>query len=154
MLTAREYLKKYAPTTYDKLFNAVLSQVYKDTKAKIPDAITAQTVAFGVGVVLGSVGSKFVKGKFSVLALCFVILEQLVIRFVLNVAPEALKLTAEEYQKMAQEIIAKARNAGVTIGEADARRIIEEARTHPREIKQAYDMLHDAFEELKKTLPK
>jgi bifunctional DNase/RNase len=55
---------------------------------------------------------------------------------------------------MAQEIIAKARSAGITISEADARKIIEEARTHPREIKQAYDMLHDAFEELKTTVPR
>jgi hypothetical protein len=151
---AREYLKKYCPTIYDKLFSAVLRQVCKDTKAQIPDAITAETVAFAVGVVLGSVGKKLANGRFSVLALVWVILEQLFFRFFLNVAPEALKLTSEEYHKMAQEIIAKAREAGVTLNEGDVQKIIEEARQHPQEIKQAYEMLKKAFEEIKATPPK
>jgi hypothetical protein len=154
VLKSREYLKTYAPTIYDKLFNAVLKQVYKDTKAQIPDAIAAETVAFGVGVVVGTVGKTLAKGKFSVLALVFVILEQIVIRFLLNVGPEAFKLTANEYQKMAEEIIKKAREAGITLQQGDVKKIIEEARQHPQEIKQAYDMLKHAFEEMKATSAK
>jgi hypothetical protein len=154
VLKAREYLKKSTPTIYDKLFNAVLKQLYKDTKAQIPDAITAETVAFGVGVVLGTVGKKLANGKFSILALVFVILEQIVIRFLLNVAPETFKLTSKEYQKIAEEIIAKAREAGVALQEGDVKKIIEEARQHPQEIKQAYEMMKNAFEEMKATVPK
>jgi len=151
VLKAREYLKKYAPTIYDKLFNAVLNQLYKDTKAKIPEAITPETVAFGVGVVLGTVGKKMAKGKFSILALVVIILEQIVIRFLLNVGPEAFKLTANEYKQMADEIIKKAREAGVLLQEGDVKKIIEEARQHPQEIKKAYDMLKGAFEEFSAT---
>jgi hypothetical protein len=154
VLKARESLKKYAPTTYDKLFNAVLGQVYKDTKAKIPDSVTPEAVAFGIGVVIGSVGKKVITGKFTVLGLVFVIIQQLAVRFALNVVPEALKLTGEDYQKMAQEIIAKARNAGVTIHDLDAKKIVEEARQHPREIKEAYEILRGAFEELRTNAPK
>jgi hypothetical protein len=151
VLRAREYLKKYTPTIYDALFYTVLKQVYRDTKAQIPEAITAQTVAFGVGVIFGTIGKKLVQGKFSILSLVFVILEQLVIRFALNVGPGALQIVSNEYQSMAAEIIQKARDAGVTLPEGDVKKIIEEARQHPQEIKQAYEMMKSSFEQMKKT---
>ncbi len=152
VLKAREYLRSVAPTTYDKLFNAVLSQVYQDTKGQLAESITLNTVAFGVGVILGSVGKKLASGKFSLLGLVAVLLEQLAVRFLLNVAPDALKFTAKEYERLAGEIIEKARAAGVSISAGDARKIIEEARQHPQEIKQAYDILQTAFDELKATV--
>ena len=108
-------------------------------------------MAFGVGVIFCSVGKKLAQGKFSVLSLVFVILEQLVIRFALNVGPGALEIVSDEYQKMAAEIIGKAREAGITLPEGDVKKIIEEARQHPQEIKQAYEMMKSAFEEMKKT---
>jgi hypothetical protein len=145
VLRTREFLKTYAPTLYDKVFSAILNQVYKDAKSKIPDAITAETVAFGVGVVVGAVGKKLARGKFSLLALAFVIVEQLVIRFSLNVAPTALKLTAQEYRKLADEIIGKMRDAGVTIKEPDVKKIVDEVQQHPDEIKQAFKMLQEVF---------
>jgi hypothetical protein len=152
VLKAREELRAIAPITYDKLFNAVLSQVYKDSKGQLVDSITPNTVAFGVGVILGSVGKKLAAGKFSLLGLLVVILEQLAVRFLLNVAPEALKLTAKEYERLAEQIVQKARTAGVSVSEGDAQKIIEEARRHPQEIKQAYDILQSAFDELKAAL--
>jgi len=149
VLEARNFLKTHAPTIYDKLFNTVLHQVCKDTRAKLPDAITADTVAFGVGVILGSVGKKIAKGKFSMFALIFVIVEQLAIRFVLNVAPTALKLTTHDYETMAREIVRRANEAGVNISTLDANKILDEARQHPKEIKRAYDLLKEAFESVR-----
>jgi hypothetical protein len=145
VLRTRAFLKANAPTLYDKVFSAILNKVYQDAKAKLPDAITAETVAFGVGVVLGTVGKKLAQGRFSLFALAFVIVEQLVIRFSLNVAPGALKITADEYRKLADEIIGKMRDAGVTVTEPDVRKIVEEVKNHPEDIKQAFKMLQEVF---------
>lgn len=146
VLKARAFLKLHTPVLYEKVFNAVLHQVYKDVKSKVPESITPEIVAFGVGVVIGSVGKKAAAGRFSLLAVVFVIVEQLAIRFTLGVVPGALQLTAHDYQKMAQEIIAKAREAGVILKDVDAEHILEEVRRHPQEVKQAFETLRSAFE--------
>jgi hypothetical protein len=144
-LEVRAFLKRHAPTLYDKVFNAVLKQVWKGVKGQLPDAVTAETVAFGVGVVLGSVGKAAAKGKFTTLGVLVVVLEQIVVRFSLNVLPEALKLTAAEYAQLAQEIIGKLKEVGVEITDGDVRKIVEEVYKHPREIKEAFDKLQAAF---------
>ena len=57
--------KRYTPNLSEKFFNSVLKKVYQDVKSEIPDAVTSDAVAFGVGVVLGSVGKQFEKRKVS-----------------------------------------------------------------------------------------
>jgi hypothetical protein len=146
VLKARAFLKTHTPVLYDKVFNAVLHQIYKDVKGKLPEAVTPETVAFGIGVVIGSVGKKAAAGKFSLLAIIFVVLEQLVIRFSLNVAPEAVKLSAEDYKKMADEIVTRMREAGINLMDSDAKTILEEVRRHPKEVKEAFEILRSAFE--------
>jgi hypothetical protein len=146
VLRARQFLKQQAPTIYDKLFSAVCHQLYRDIKSKIPDAVTPEIIAFGVGVVIGTVGKKLSTGKFSVLALVFVVCQQLVVRLGLSVLPGAFELTADEYKKLAAEIMEKMRQAGVDIRDIDARQIIQEAQQHPREIKQAFELLKEAFQ--------
>jgi len=148
VLKARALLKAHAPVLYDKVFNAVLKQVYKDVKGNIPDAVTPQIVFFGVGVIVGSVGKKITKGKFTVLALVLVVLEQLAVRLLLGVVPKAIKITEAEYRKMADEIIAQLRTAGVAIHDNDLQAIVKEIQSHPIEVKKALDMMQDAFEEL------
>jgi hypothetical protein len=147
VLKARALLKAHAPVLYDKVFNAVLKQVYKDVKGNIPDAVTPEVVFFGVGVIVGSVGKKITKGKFTVLALVVVVLEQLFVRLTLGVVPKAIKITEAEYRKMADEIIAQLRSAGVAIHDGDIHAIVKEVQQHPVEVKKALDMMHDAFEE-------
>jgi hypothetical protein len=149
VLKARGYLKRFAPTLYDKVFDAVLHHLYRNVKSEIPDAITPEIIAFGVGVILGSVGKKMAQGKFSVLALVFVVLEQFFVRFSLSVVPGAFKLSANEYNRLAAEIIKKMQEAGVTIHEMDVRKIVEEVRLHPAEIKQGFQMLKEVFEKEK-----
>jgi hypothetical protein len=73
-------------------------------------------------------------------------MEQLVVRFSLSVVPAAVKLTKDEYVGLAKEIISKLAEAGVTLDQLDAAKIFEEVQQHPKEIKQAFDMLEGAFE--------
>lgn len=146
VLKARELLKAHAPTIYEKVFNAVLKKLYKDVKSNIPDAVTPEVVAFGVGVIIGSVGKALAKGKFSILMLIFIVLEQIVVRFSISVVPGAFKLTADEYRKLADEIIQKMREAGVPIDSPTVKLIFEEVRKHPEEIKKAFNLLKEAFE--------
>jgi hypothetical protein len=147
VLKARAFLKHRAPVLYDRVFDAVLHQLYRDVKGHIPDSVTPEIVSFGLGVVIGSVGKKIAQGKFSYFALIFAILEQLTVRFTLSFVPGAIKITEDEYRKLADQIIARLRTAGVIIQDADVRKIIEEVRQHPAEIKQAFDMMRDAFEQ-------
>jgi hypothetical protein len=148
VLRARAILKDHAPVLYDKVFNAVLNQVFKDVKGNIPDAVTPEVVFFGIGVVFGSVGKKLSEGKFSWFALIFVVVEQLAIRLTIGVVPQAIKITEGEYRKMADEIMNQLRKAGVTIQDADMRKIVEEVQKNPGEIKQAFDMMRDAFQQV------
>jgi hypothetical protein len=148
VLKARAILKEHAPVLYDKVFNSVLNQVFKDVKGNIPDAVTPEVVFFGVGVVIGSVGKKLTEGKFSWFALVFVVVEQLAIRLTIGVVPQAIKITEAEYRKMADEIIGQLRKAGVTIQDADMRKIVEEVQKNPGEVKQALDMMRDAFQQV------
>lgn len=146
ILEVRAFLKLHAPTLYDKVFDAVLQKVWKDVKSQVPNAVTGETVAFGVGVIFGSAGKAAAKGKFSLLGVLVVILQQIVIRFSLNVAPQALKLTADEYAKLAAEIIGNLNQAGVVITDADVRKIVEEVEKNPRQIKEAFDKLNAVFD--------
>jgi hypothetical protein len=145
VLRAREILKAHCPVLYDKVFTAVLKQVYKDVKGNIPDGVTPEIVFFGVGVVMGSVGKKLTQGKFSWFALIFVVVEQLVIRLTIGVVPQAMKITEGEYHKMADEIVRQLQTAGVAIQDGDVRKIVEEVQQHPDEVKQAFDLMKDAF---------
>jgi hypothetical protein len=151
VIKAREYLKTYTPTLYNKVFESVLERVFSDVKSKLPQSVTLDTVAFGVGVVLGSVGKKVAAGKFSLLAVIFAVVEQLAVRFSISVLPDAFKLTGNEYRSLANDIVEKLRQAGVVLHEGDANKIIEEVQRHPQEIKRAYEILSEAFKSLKKT---
>lgn len=73
---------------------------------------------------------------------------QLAKRLLLGVVPEAIKLTEDEYRKMADQIIGQLRNTGVAIQEGDIRKIVEEVRQHPDTVKQAFDLMRDAFENI------
>jgi hypothetical protein len=141
VLRVRAFLKKHTPTLYDRVFNALLRQYL----SKIPDAITAETVAFAAGVILGEVGEKLAAGKFSILWLVWAVVWQIGKRFVLDVSYPAYKLTEDEYRKLAQEIISKLREGGVTIDQATVKKIVEEVKHHPKEIKEAFDMLRGVF---------
>jgi hypothetical protein len=145
VLKARTLLKTHFPVLYDKVFNAVLNQIYKDVKHNLPDSITPQVVFFGVGVIIGSIGKKLAQGKFSWFSVIFVVVEQLCIRFILGVAPEAIKITESEYQKMADEILTQLRKAGVAIQDGDIRKIVSEVQQHPDELKKAFELMRDAF---------
>jgi hypothetical protein len=143
VLKARALLKQHAPVLYDKVFNAVLGQVYKDVKGNIPDAVTPEVVAFGVGVVLGSVGKKACEGRFSLLAVIVAILEQLCVRFCISLVPGAINITEAQYRKLADQIIGQLRTAGVAIQDGDVRKIIAEVQKYPSEVKRAFDLLRD-----------
>ncbi len=146
VLEVRSALRAVAPTLYDKMFSAVLKQMWKDVKGQLPDSVTAETVAFGVGVVIGSVGKAATKGKFSVLGVLYVVLQQIVIRFGLNVAPHAVKLSVVEYGKLAQEVMRTLKEVGVVLTEGDAKKILDEAAKHPREIIATFEKLRGAFQ--------
>lgn len=149
VLKARAILKQHAPVLYDKVFDAVLHQVYKDVKGHLPEAVTPEIVAFGVGVVIGTLGKKVAQGRFSLLAVIFIVVEQLAIRFSLGVIPGAIKITEDEYRKMADEILTQLKAAGVTIHDADIRKIVEEVRRHPAEIRKAFEEMKQEFQEAK-----
>ncbi len=149
ILKARELLKKDCPVLYDKVFNAVLHKVYKDVRGHIPDAVTPEVVSFGVGVVVGSVGKKLAQGKFSLFVVIFAIVEQLVVRFAVSLVPGAIKITEQEYRKLAEQIISQLKTAGVMIHDGEARKIIEEVRHNPAKVKQAFDLMRDDFERTK-----
>lgn len=146
ILKARQLLKANAPVLYDKVFNAVLKQVYQGVKGNIPDAVTPEIVFFGVGVIIGSVGKAMTKGKFTIAGLIFVVVEQLVVRLTIGVVPQAIKITEDQYRKMAEQIINQLKAAGVTLQDGDLRKIVEEVRQHPDTVKQAFDLMKDAFQ--------
>jgi methionine synthase I (cobalamin-dependent) len=47
---------------------------------------------------------------------------------------------------MADEIVAKTREAGITLMDSDANTILEEVWQHPKEVKQAFEILRSAFQ--------
>jgi hypothetical protein len=145
VLEVRAILKLVAPTLYDKVFNAVLKQVLD----KLPEAVTPDAVAFGLGVIVGAMGKKvFLKGgKLTILSVLFVVLEQIVMRFSLSVAPVAAKLALADFRKFADDIVRTLKEVGVAIRDEDIRKIVEEVQKHPREIKRAFDKLKAAFSE-------
>jgi hypothetical protein len=145
VLDVRDFLKQYSPTPYEKVFDAVLKQFFKDFKAKVPETVTPQVVAFAVGVVIGAVGKAAAQGKFSILRVVFSVLQQIVIRFGFDVAPNAFKLTMAEYGKLADEIISKLKEVGVAIAQGDVRKIVDEVKQHPAEIKSAFQRLEEVF---------
>lgn len=122
-----------------------LNQLWKDVKGQLPEAVTGETVAFAVGVIVGSAGKAAAKGKLTMLGVLFVVLEQIAIRFGLNVFPEALKLTAAQYAELATTLIQKLREVGVMISDGDVRKIVEEMNQHPREVKEAFEKLQTVF---------
>jgi hypothetical protein len=146
VLKARELLKTNAPVLYDKVFSAVLKQIFKDMEKNIPDSVTPEIVFFGIGVVIGHVGKDVAEGKFSWLDLIKVVLKQLAIRLLIGVVPQAIKITEAEYQKMAAEIIKQLQIAGVSIQDRDIRQIVEEVQKHPETIRKAFDLMQQGFE--------
>ena len=142
VLKARRIMKTVAPVLYDKLFTAVLKQVWRDLESEFVNAVTSDVIAFGIGVIVGTAGKKMAAGRLSLLGVIFVVLEQLVIRS-LSVVPQALGLAKDCH---AAEIVAKLREAGVSLTEADVQRIMLEIQHHPNEVKEALNMLRSAFE--------
>jgi len=147
VLRARAILKSKAPTLYDKLFGAVLHQAWKDMKHEIPEAITPEVVAFMVGVIMGHLGKHATKGPLSALLVIWTVVEALAMRFLVSVVPGAVQLTAREYEQMAREIADKIKNSGITLVPEDVRRMIDEVRQHPEEVRSAYRTLEKVFRE-------
>jgi hypothetical protein len=143
---ARAILKVHCPVLYDKVFSAVLNRILKDVWANLPDSVTPQVVFFGIGVIIGSVGKKVASGKFTWAALIFVVVEQLAIRLITGVVPQAIKITESEYRKMADEIIRQLQTAGVALQDGDMRKIVQEVQDHPDEVRKAFDLMKNAFE--------
>ena len=143
---ARAILKAHCPVLYDKVFNAVLKQIFKDVWSNLPDSVTPQVVFFGIGVVIGSVGKKIASGKFTWGAVIFVVVEQLFIRLFTGVVPKAIQITETEYRKMADEIMKQLQTAGVMLQDADMRKIVQEVQAHPEEVKRAFDLMKDVFQ--------
>ena len=131
ILEARDSLKRYSPTLYDKLFNAVLDRVWADFKANLPESITLDTVSFAIGVVIGSAGKNAAAAKFAWWRVIVVVLEQIVVRFSLNVVPQAIQITSEEYKKLSEEIISNLRRIGASIQQGDIQNIADEVKRHP-----------------------
>ncbi len=148
ILHARAILKSVAPVLYEKVFTAALRLAIKDTEAKIPDAVTPEIVAFAVGVIVGHVGHDIAKGHFSILGIVIVVCQQTLTRLLLSVLPGAIKLTAEQYGKLAEETISKLREAGIVLADGDVKKIMEEIRQHPKEVKAAFDLMRPAFESM------
>jgi hypothetical protein len=146
VLKARAILKAHAPVLYDKVFTAVLKQIFKDVAVNVPDSVTPQVVFFGIGVIVGSIGKKVATGKFTWSAVIFVVVEQLAIRLITGVVPKAIQITETEYRKMADEIIKQLQTTGVALQDGDLRKIVEEVQQHPDEVRQAFDLMKDAFE--------
>jgi hypothetical protein len=145
VLDVRDFLKQYSPTLYEKVFDAVLKQFSKDFKAKMPETVTPQVVAYAVGVVIGAAGKAAAQGKFSILRVVLSVLGQIVTRFGFDVAPGAFKLTMAEYGKLADEIIGKLKEVGVAIAKEDVQKIVDEVKQRPAEIKSAFQKLQEVF---------
>jgi hypothetical protein len=144
-LQAREILQNKVPRLYDKVFNAILDRVWKDWKSKLSGGVTAEIVAFGVGVILGSAGKAAAEGAFSLLKVALVVLEQIVIRFSLGVAPTAFLHTTQEYRKFAESLLSALRGAGIALNDADVQAIVTEVKRSPNEVKRAFEILKAGF---------
>jgi len=143
VLEVRATMKRIAPTLYEKVFDAVLKRLF----GKVPDAVTPDVIAFGVGVILGAAGKDLWKGKLSVLSVLLSVLLQIVMRFSLSVAPVAAKLALADYQNFEADLIRTLKDEGISISSADVKHIWEEVQKHPREMKEALDKLKAAFSE-------
>jgi hypothetical protein len=144
-LDVRDFLKQHSPTLYEKVFNAVLKQLYKDVKGQLPEAVTAEVIADAVGRVIGAFGKLAAEGKFSTLRVLFAVLRAIAGRVGFSVVPGAFLLTADEYSRMAAEIVGKLREVGVALVDGDVRKIVEEVRQHPAEIRSAFQKLQEVF---------
>lgn len=147
-LEVRQRLRVYAPTLYDKLFDAVLSRFYGDAKSKLTEAATPEVIAFLVGVILGHLGKAASKGPVAPLAIVLMVIEAMVKRFFLSVVPGAVSLTAKQYDELAHELIGKLQQSGITMTREDMLRIFEEVQKHPDQIKAAYKALQEAVEQI------
>ena len=144
-LQAREILRNKVPRLYDKVFNAILDRVWKDWRSKLGGSVTAEIVAFGVGVIIGSAGKYAAEGVFSMLKVALIVLEQIVIRFSLGVAPTAFVHTTQEYKKFADSLISSLPGAGIALTDADVRAVVEEVKRNPNEVRRAFEILKTGF---------
>lgn len=143
IMTARTALKQIAPTLYDKVFDALLFVLIKDVLPNAPGAITADGLAKMVGAIVGKLGKKAAEGKFSALTILATLLGN-VAKNCLTAVPKAISITAGEYKQSADKLIETLRSSGVTVTAADAQKIFEEIRQHPKEILDLFGKIEAA----------
>jgi len=143
LILTRKVMKKSMPTLYNKVWRAVVIKVGRDFENKLGDSIKAESVFFAMGVVIGSVGKKLVNEIFAKLALLLIVLEQIAVRFLLDVLPTDLNKNFEEYQKHISSSILKLKESGVVVTDYETKQIYQEIKTHRKEIDLMYKILTD-----------
>lgn len=161
LLSVRATLKKHTPTLWDKIVDAALLGAWKGSKAalamfgtdvasKIPEAMVSdpKKIAKLAGSLLGKIGAAGFKGRMGALKTVWTILSTLAVKAALAI-PSAVKITAVEKKKTAEELIAALRTAGVALSQGDAETIAEEVANNAGTVKDALKKLKDGFDALK-----
>lgn len=161
LFSVRATLKKYTPTLWDKIVDAALLAAWKGSKAaiamfgadvagNIPDAMVSdpKKIAKLAGSLLGKIGAAGFKGRMGALKAVWAILSTVATKAALAI-PSAVKITALEKKKTAEELIAALRKAGVALAEGDAETIAEEVANNAGKVKDALKKLKGGFDALK-----
>lgn len=132
ILGARGELKRFAPTLYDNLFDAVFGFYGR--------SLTLENVAAVVGKIIGIGGQSLLKGKFSVVAAAGSLILSTVLMLLKNV-PDSLQRADELWKRGIRSVVADLRAQGieVTLGEQVA--IFQEIRANPKEIERIFRRL-------------
>jgi hypothetical protein len=143
LILTRKVMKKAMPTLYGKVWRAVVAKVGSDFENKLGESIKAESVFFAIGVIIGSVGKNLIKEIFSKLALLLIVLEQIVVRFLLDIVPADINKNFGEYQKHISLTLLKLKESGIIVTEYEVSLIYQEIKTHRKEVDLMYKILTD-----------
>jgi len=155
-LEVRATLQTCAPDLYENLVNGVLKSYGKEWYSQLQKAAeTPETISFFIGVVVGHIAERVVTfGPLTPIFVIWTLLKAVVFRFIMDIAPDAAKFAAHQFEVAAKELIERARRDGVTLTPQKADKIIHEINENRACIVPALKKLTAAMEPLEKTLSK
>jgi hypothetical protein len=145
LLKAREVFKGSCPKTYDIMFSRCLRKACGAVYDRLGQAATMEVIAFAIGVIVGHSGAAAYKGAFKIWLVISQSLQQIIIRTVLDVAPDAIGIASRNYQEIMTKALINIRSTGVAVSEVEIKLMINELAAHKREAKLAYDYIVAGF---------
>ena len=160
LLATRSTLKKHTPTLYEKLVKGLFIGVKSSTLAalgfagpdvigNIPAAMVKDPMTAGklIGALLANLEKASLAKRLTLFGAVFSVVKTLAVKAAMGV-PGAIGITVPEKLKSAREIVQHLQASGVTISEAEAKKIVDEVAANAKEVKDTLENLAKAFQQL------